>query len=215
LRTPPKPLEQIAALFPAIHMTLVLWALVRVVGSPDALSLAGLVGAIYAFPLAGWRIFSLFFPLANGVSYVGRLEKGGNGWLIANRLQMFFIAFPVFERALMLVPEAFSFWLRLWGSKVGHGVFWSPGVQVFDRAALDIGDFVIFGNDVTLSGHIVKRRRNRILVYYKPVTIGHRSLVGYASHIAPGVNVGARAQIEAGTRVYPNERVEGIDAVAQ
>ncbi len=208
MRKPPKIFETAATFFPALHLLIIGVLVASTFISFSWLKLSLLPMVIFVLPLLLWRIFALFFPIREGVSYVGRREAVANSWYISNRLQIFFISFSFFERMLMLFPGAFSFWLRLWGSKIGTGIFWSPGVQVFDRTALKLGNFVIFGNDVTLSGHIVKRTHERILVYYKPLTIGARSLVGYASHVAPGVCIAEKAQVEAGTRLYPNQKVE-------
>ena len=54
-----------------------------------------------------------------------------------------------------LVPGLYSLWLRIWGSRVGRLVYWSPGLEVLDRSLLDVGDQVVFGIGVRLNPHVL------------------------------------------------------------
>ena len=61
-----------------------------------------------------------------------------------HQLQVLYSAFP----ALRLVPGLYSAWLRLWGSRVGRAVYWTPQVKITDRGLLKVGDGVVFGHRV-------------------------------------------------------------------
>ncbi|MDJ0694669.1 GH3 auxin-responsive promoter family protein [Mastigocoleus sp. MO_188.B34] len=41
-----------------------------------------------------------------------------------------------------LLTEVITLWLRLWGSKVGEGIYWTPKIEIADRGLLEIGDRV-------------------------------------------------------------------------
>ena len=47
-------------------------------------------------------------------------------WWGMHQIQVLYIAIPQLEAVLRLVPGLYSQWLRLWGSKVGRRVYWTP-----------------------------------------------------------------------------------------
>src|SRR6266851_3058498 len=65
-------------------------------------------------------------------------------------------ALPLLELFLQLTPGAFSLWLRLWGSRIGRRVHWTPRVEIADRSMLAVGDDVVFGHKVECYAHAIK-----------------------------------------------------------
>ena len=89
-----------------------------------------------------------------------------------------------------MVPAVYSAWLRLWGSKIGRLVFWSPGTQILDRSFLEVGDDVLFGAGVRLNPHVMVRNdsgQNELIL--APIKIGARAVVGGYSLLAPGSEI--------------------------
>lgn len=157
--------------------------------SPSLFRVLLILFTIYGFPLLVFRCLNFFFPMQEGLFTIGR--GGYNPWLGAFKIQVFYTTFPMFEKILMMIPGAFSLWLRLWGSHIGKRVYWAPGIEIVDRTHLKIGDRVFFGNKSYISPHVVRRKKDgRLQVYIKTIEIGQHSFVGAGSRLGPGTKVG-------------------------
>lgn len=109
---------------------------------------------------------------------------------------MIYAAIPAFEAFLRLVPGLYSAWLRLWGSKVGKRVYWTPLVEIIDRHMLRIGDDVIFGHRVVCSSHVVSRKENgEFVLLLRYIRIGSGSFIGALSRLGPGVKIPAKSAV--------------------
>lgn len=161
----------------------------------------------YLFPPLSWRFLNLFFPLREGASFVGRIDPL-SPWVICHQIQLIYIILPFAEKLLMIVPGLYSAWLRLWGSKIGKKVYWTPGVEIVDRTHIDIGDYVFLGNKTYLSPHVVRRKSNKYLLYFKKVKIGSRSFIGAWSILGPGAVIEEGTYLAAGTHVHLKEKVD-------
>lgn len=161
--------------------------------------------SIYLVPLAAYRLHETVHPLVEGRSHIA----GGpySPWWGGHQIQLVFIAFPMLETALRLVPGLFSAWLRAWGSTVGARVYWTPALRLGDRALLVVGDDVIFGYDVGISSHLVKKTKKNVLLYVKRVTLEKGAFIGAAAIIGPGAVIEEGAILDAGVHIYPNARV--------
>ncbi len=126
-----------------------------------------------------------------------------------------------------MIPGAFSCWLRLWGSKIGKRVYWTPRLELLDRHLLDIGDSVVFGYNSGLCGHIVVSRRqfekqsqlgisdtvaqskdDRPVLLIGKVTIGDGAFIGAGSRLGPGVVIGKRVSLPVLSILIANQTVE-------
>ncbi len=165
---------------------------------------------LYGFPVLVYRLHQQIYPLKNGISYL----QGENysPWWGSHQLQLIYIAFPALETLLRLVPGLFSIWLRLWGAQIGKQVYWTPGLEIADRGLLTIGDNVVFGHQVGLYSHIVKPRRDNLMLYLKPITIGDDSFIGAGSYIGPGATITAGSFLAAGSELYPNKTIGEPDS---
>jgi putative colanic acid biosynthesis acetyltransferase WcaF len=111
--------------------------------------------------------------------------------------------------------------LRLFGAKVGRGVYWKPRVNIHIPWKLEVGDHALFGEEVFIlnfetvvvgeqacisqrafictGNHdftdIRMRYRNR------PIRIGAGAWIGAQVFVAPGVDVGREAVATAGSVV--------------
>jgi acetyltransferase-like isoleucine patch superfamily enzyme len=105
----------------------------------------------------------------------------------------------------MAVPGLYAAWLRAWGSTVGAHVHFSPGMVVFDRSLLRIGDRVTFGFGVRVSAHVVKPTAGGadLLLVVRRVVIGDGAFIGAGAALGPG------ATIQPGALVAPGEVVFG------
>jgi hypothetical protein len=141
--------------------------------------------------VAAFRLHEALWPLAEGPSRID--VPAYSPWWGAHQLQVMYGAFPALEAALRLVPGLYSAWLRLWGSRIGRGVHWTPLVEITDRSLLEAGDGVVFGHRVACYAHLIKRREAGLILYVRRIRIGSGVLLGAGSRLGPG------ARIDAGT----------------
>jgi hypothetical protein len=175
--------------FPLVHLaTLVLIAVAHL---PVWARIAGVLGTLLVLPPLLARLAHALAPPSHGRIAV---ESGGFlAWWATTQFQLLFNRIPMIEEILRIFPGLYSFWLRLWGSRIGALTFWAPGVSVIDREYLDLGDNVVFGAGVRLNGHVILRNRlGRVELAVAPIKIGSGALVGgyclltAGTEIAPG-----------------------------
>lgn len=195
-------------LFPAFEMLLIAVCTLRLVIVPTVADILLLIFVIYGFPPFVFRLVGLLSPVnKEGGSWLD--GKVPSPWWIGHQIQLIYVAFPQIEALLKLIPGAFSFWLRLWGSKIGRRVYWTPQVEIMDRNLIEIGDNVILGHRVFCSSHIINRKSGgRTALFVKKIKVGEKAFIGAGVHIGPGVEVAPNAFVPAGTDLYPNSSVK-------
>jgi acetyltransferase-like isoleucine patch superfamily enzyme len=175
------------------------------VTEPGVVSVAALLAMLYLLPPACFRTHNLLWPLVEGRSRLDTSEY--SPWWGSHQFQVVYNAFPALEAALRLVPGAYSAWLRLWGSRIGRRVHWTPRVDITDRSLLEVGDDAVFGHLVACYAHVVMHRRERVLLYVRRIRIGRGVLLGFACRLGPGVRIddsvvlGSRTDVFAGRRI--------------
>jgi len=197
-------LSVILSFFPAIIISLAVLSFLWVCFSPGIFSILTLLFSLYGLPLLVYRIHELFYPIKEGISYLGTKEY--SPWWGSHQIQVIYIAFPALETLLRLIPGAFSIWLRLWGAKVGKSVYWTPQLEISDRGLIEIGDRVIFGHGIGIYSHIIKPRKNDLMLYVKKVKIGTNVFLGAWNHVGPGVAVEDETYVPVATHLYPNKK---------
>lgn len=200
---------RLMALFPGLVLALAGLGAFGVARAPTPALAAGsalfALSALYLLPPLAYRLHDRLWPLSSGGSRL--VGEGYSPWWGGHQIQLVYYAFPWLESALRLLPGAYSAWLRLWGSKVGSAVYWTPAVEIADRALMDIGDGVIFGHRAVVFGHVIKPRRGNLLLFVRRVSIGAGAFIGAGVVIAPGATIAPGAFVEAGSHVHPGERV--------
>ena len=111
--------------------------------------------------------------------------------------------------------------MRMFGAKIGKGVYWKPRVNIHIPWNLKVGDFALFGEEVFILNFetvvigtqacISQRaflctgnhdfRDVRMRYRNQPITIGDGAWVGAQVFVAPGVTIGEEAVITAGSVV--------------
>lgn len=180
-------LSNLMALFPASVLLLTFLSLWPAFHTGQFWHLLWPLAVVYLYPVLVFRIMNLFWPVKTG-SY-NLAAKTYNPWWGSHQIQLVYFACPFLEALLRLVPGVYSAWLRLWGAKVGKGIYWTPNVEIADRSLVDIGDGVIFGHESILVSHVILPHKARISLYVQPVTIGSHSFIGAGSRLGPGVKV--------------------------
>jgi hypothetical protein len=198
-------LGRACALFPALHLAAIAAALLALLRDPSPATLGLLLAAVYLLPVAAYRLLGWRHPLREGVSCLD--EPRFSPWWGGHQVQALFIAAPPLEGVLTLVPGLFSLWLRLWGSRVGRGVYWTPRVEIADRGLLDIGDGAIVGHKVEMYAHVVRRRRGRLVLHVRRIVIGRGAFLGAGTRLGPGVRIADGARVPVLTDLYPGARV--------
>jgi hypothetical protein len=192
---------------PLLHATLTIAPVILVLmGSPARLLLLTPV-ILYLLPAVIVRLVTLRTTLP-----VGLVDLGSPmflRWWFTAQCQIVFTRLPWLEELLRLVPALYSAWLRLWGSKIGALVYWSPGVTVLDRSLVNLGDRVVFGAGVRLNPHVIAPIGGRRSLILAPVTIGSDALVGGYSTLLPGCVIAPGEVTDAFRTVHPFTHVEG------
>lgn len=172
---------------PLCHCLLVALILIQ----PGAAWLTRLTSAfvaLYLLPPVAARCILHRRPIPAGRIAIG--SKEFLCWWITFQLQGVFCRITFLEELLRLVPGLYSLWLRLWGSRVGRLVYWSPGTAITDRSFLDIGDDVVLGASVRLNAHVLaKNQKGGMDLVLAPVKIGDRAVIGGYSLLTAGTEV--------------------------
>lgn len=137
-------------------------------------------------------------------------------WWTTWQLQMIFNRLPWIEEAMRLVPGFYSMWLRLWGARIGRLTLWSPGVRVYDRPLLRIGDDVVIGINARITGHLSHLdAEGHVRLALGAVTLDDRTSVGGSAFVGAGFVLESDQSTEAlflgmpFTRWRGGERVHG------
>jgi acetyltransferase-like isoleucine patch superfamily enzyme len=197
-------LSRILGFFPLLILTLVGLDLLTICVNPNPVNLVLLPLIIYGLPVACYRIHGHRYPLKEGVSFL--VGSDYSPWWGSYQFQRIYISFPALEALLHLIPGAFSLWLKLWGSQIGQDVIWTPGIEISDRGLLQIGNHVVFGYKVSFHCHIIKPKRNNLMLYLRRIKIGDGSFIGAGSRLAAGVEIPPGSYLPILTDLYPNQR---------
>ncbi|MEM6598019.1 MAG: DapH/DapD/GlmU-related protein [Cyanobacteria bacterium P01_C01_bin.69] len=202
-------LSRLLAFFPAAIISLAsvsfVWLCLSESWLTGLLRLGNLLFVFYGLPLIAYRLHAKFHPIVEGVSYLKGEQY--SPWWGSHQLQSIYIAVPLLESILRLVPGVFSAWLRLWGAKIGKDVYWGSIGEIADRGLLEVGDRTLIGHRVGLYAHIIKPKRDNLLLYVKAIEIGSDAFIGSGSCISAGVVVTEKAYLEAGSEIHPNRTV--------
>ncbi|MDZ7993746.1 MAG: acyltransferase [Nostoc sp. EfeVER01] len=199
-------ISKILSFFPTFILLLTGAAIIYLAYSPNIFSILAVFLSIYGLPVLVYRLHECVYPVREGISYL--LGEEYSPWWGTHQIQVIYIAIPVLEAVLRLIPGVFSCWLRLWGAKVGRDVYWTTRLEIADRSLLEIGDRVVIGHGVGIYCHIIKPRKQNLMLYVKKVKIGSNVFVGAGSNLAPGVVVADGSYLPAATRLYPNQKVQ-------
>ncbi|MDB4968628.1 MAG: hypothetical protein JWN44_4317 [Myxococcales bacterium] len=191
------------ALFPVAILAGMLACLVWLCHAPGLAPAAALLAVSYVVPVAAFRAHQAVWPIKIGATHLG--GRRYVPWWGAHQLQYIYIALPQLEALLRIVPGLYSAWLRLWGARIGRRVHWTPNVDISDRSLLEVGDDVVIGHRTALYAHLIRKSKDNLLLYVKPICIESDAFVGGYSIFGPGVRIKAGANIDGEARGYPNQ----------
>jgi len=182
---------------------------IKVINETNILNISTLLFSIYLLPPLLYRISSLIIPIKIGTQKFGPKEEP-SGWMVAHRIQMIYMIIPFFERALNSLPEIYSIWLRLWGSKIGRMVYWAPDVVLLDRTHLNIGSHNFIGGS-KLSSHIaIPRTDGSLEIVFEPIHIGSKVFIATQCNIGPGTKIKDKEFLKIMTQTFGEKRKEMV-----
>jgi hypothetical protein len=173
---------------------------------PSPLQPLLLVFLLYLGPPLSYRLHRVFYPIQRSLSDLSSPRY--SPWWGVHQIQVLYTAIPQLESLLRLTPGLYSAWLRLWGSRIGRRVYWTPNVEITDRHLLDIGDRVVCGHKCKFLGHAIKPRGEALVLYTKTIKIGADVFIGAGSRIGPGAVIQPGVFLPVLTDVHINEVVQ-------
>jgi hypothetical protein len=180
---------------------------------PSPIQPVVLVVILYLVPPLTFRLHRIFFPIRKSLSNLS--DRKYSPWWGAHQIQLVYIAIPQLEAALRLAPGLYSGWLRLWGSRIGRSVYWTPNVEITDRHLLDIGDHVVCGHKCKFLGHAIKPRGGEMALYTRTIKVGNDVFIGAGSRIGPGAVIADGTFLPVLTDVHINQVVESTPCSEQ
>ena len=173
---------------------------------PSILQPLLLLVILYILPPLSLRLHQAIFPIRERPVDLAKREYCA--WWGAHQIQIIYTAVPQLEAVLRLVPGLYSAWLRLCGSRIGRGVYWTPNVEITDRSMLEIGDRVLFGHRCKLLGHAIKPKGTAMILYVRRIKIGNDVFIGGGSRIGVGAEIADGVYLPVLTDVHINQKLE-------
>lgn len=202
------------SIFPATAFMLMIGSLVAFILNPAFETAFALIYFIYGFPLTAFTIHRQFYPNIQG-RYVLNDSQKYCPWWGAHQIQGIYDFLPIIERVLRIIPGAYSVWLRLWGSRIGRSVYWTPVVEIADRSLMRVGNDVVFGHRIFCSSHIISKKTDRMILLVKEIEIKDGAFLGAHCRIGPGAKIDSKCLVRAGTDLYPNAEVKNRDSSSE
>ncbi len=160
---------------------------------PGLVSFLFFLFSVFFIPVLLYRCHNFFLPLQEGKFDI--IAKKYNPWYGSMQFQLIFSALPFLEGILRIIPGFYSFWLRLWGAKVGKRVYWTPNITINDRTLIEIGNDCVFGHKCEFISHVISPRNNTMMLLVKRIKIGDDAFIGAASRFGPGVVIESGCQL--------------------
>ena len=199
-------LSKFMSFFPTSFYLYNMMAVIHFILNPGIISFLLILFFLYLYPIVSFRLINIFFPLKEGAYNI--LEKKYNPWWGSHMMQIMYMSHPGLEAALRTIPGMYSFWLRLWGSKVGKGVYWTPNIEIDDRSLIEIGDNCLVGHKLHFIPHIITPRDGIMSLYVKKIKIGKSCFLGAGSRLGPGVTMDDNTSIPILTDGQINQHFE-------
>lgn len=189
--------------FPFAMIVLSILSLAAFAAWPGVWTLLQLLFVVYLVPPIAFRIHDMAAPLQEGVTRLD--EPKYSPWWGAHQIQVFYDALPFLESLLRIIPGWYSMWLRLWGSRVGYGVHWTPRVEIPDRALMDIGNRVVFGHKVECYAHLIRMKGADMKLLVRKISIGNNVFIGAGTRMGPGAKIPANSVVPTLTDIGVNQ----------
>lgn len=173
---------------------------------PSLVRLLLALGTWYLLPPLCFRAHDWLCPLREGREDLTDPRRY-SAWWGSQQFQIVYTLIPQSEMLLRLIPGAYSAWLRLWGSRIGRGVMWTPVVEVLDRSLLTIGDHVLIGHQVAMVGHTVMPKGARQILHVARIRIGDGAFISGRSGLGLGARVAPGEFLSFGSQTYLNRRL--------
>jgi hypothetical protein len=198
---------RLITLFPLLVLALGGVSAIEFIREPSLGRFAAVVFVWYLLPPLCFRLHDLICPLRPGRE---DLSDGSaySPWWGSQQFQIAYSVIPQLEVLLRLIPGAYSAWLRLWGSRIGRGVIWTPVADVIDRSLLDIGNGVFFGHRVSLCSHTVLPKAGRQMLFVARIRIGDGAFISGACALGLGARVADGEFVPLDSILYFNRRLK-------
>ena len=204
----PKLLETIFAFYSSTKTVVLIALSICFIRSLNPFILGLIIFIIFFFTPLLYRALKSIFNESRGRVLIGKYAKYGSIWVIGFHLQQFYTSFRSFERFMILIPGLYSFWLRLWGAKIGKKIIWTPQSLIVDRPHVEIGDKTLIGNYTYISAHYIVKIKKKYYLIISNVKVGSDCVLSYQCTVAPGSIIEDTVFMEAASVTYPNETIK-------
>ena len=177
---------RVISFFPAFQLLMIIGSFYLLINQSFLGGLLAVTFCIYFLPILCLYFHNYFFPYKEGKFLLN--TKHYTFWWGIHQFQLLFISLPFLEGILRLCPGLYSFWLRLWGSKIGKNVYWTPSIEILDRTSLEIGSNVIIGHKVIFLPHVIMKTKSErgLILVLKKIKIENNCFIGAGSRFGPG-----------------------------
>ncbi len=76
---------------------------------------------------------------------------------------------------------------------------------IVDRTHLVLGDRLLIGNKTYITSHVLKKKDQKYLLFFKPVKIGNDSFISFSTTIGPGTDMPEKSFLKAFSVEYQTE----------
>lgn len=211
MHKPSKFLELLFNYYPAIQLVVIIMLLYQCMTKPKLILILVILFFVYGLSPLLSRLLMTKYGAIPTTSYVGKNIETGNLWLMIYKLQYLYNSLPMLESLLKFFPGLYSFWLRLWGSKIGKKINWAPTTTIVDRTNLNLGDRLLVGNNTYITSHVLKKSGNKYFLFFKSVEIGDDSFISFSCTLGPGLVLPKQSFLKAFSVQYNSPSSVSLD----
>lgn len=188
--------------------------------APQNIALRAILAAMAFVPSYLVFAIALIILSAGTMAALGWRTRAGAEWVLADmewpildwmRYMVSTHIVRVLVGTFFRASPLWTWYVRMNGARVGHAVYVNT-LSISDHNLLTLGDHVVIGENVHLSGHTVERGlvKTAEVRLGRGVTVGLGSIVGIGVEAGDGCTVGALSVVPKFTKLEPHTTYAGV-----